>query len=67
MSLPFCGTISQYRAEQDFDIALGLFNQGRYEDAIPHFRKAIEAEPGFVKAYLCQRGSRRPPSPGKAV
>ena len=52
MSLPFCGTISQYRAEQDFDIALGLFNQGRYEDAIPHFRKAIEAEPGFGKAYL---------------
>lgn len=50
--LSSCATISEHPAEQDYDLALGLFNQGRYEEAIPYFRKSIEVEPKFGKAYL---------------
>ncbi len=35
-----------------FEAGLGLFNQGKYEDAIPNFVKATELEPEFGRAYL---------------
>ncbi|ETW97135.1 tetratricopeptide repeat protein [Candidatus Entotheonella palauensis] len=35
-----------------FDAGLGLFNQGKYEGAIPHFVKATEIDPEFGQAYL---------------
>jgi tetratricopeptide (TPR) repeat protein len=39
-------------AESEFDSGLALFNQGRYEEAIPYFRKASEIDPKYTKAYL---------------
>ncbi len=47
-----CSTISQYKAEQDFDSGLALFNQGRYEEAAPYFQKAADADPRSGRAYL---------------
>ncbi len=35
-----------------FESGLWLFNQGKYEDAIPHFVKATELDPEFGQAYL---------------
>lgn len=35
-----------------FEAGLGLFNQGKYEDAIPNFVKATELDPEYGRAYL---------------
>jgi len=35
-----------------FETGVGLFNQGKYEDAIPYFVKATEIDPAFGRAYL---------------
>ena len=39
-------------AQSEFDSGYALFSQGKYEQAIPHFRKAAELEPNYGKAYL---------------
>lgn len=39
-------------SQRAFEAGLGLFNQGQYEDAIPHFVKATELDPEFGRAYL---------------
>jgi tetratricopeptide (TPR) repeat protein len=39
-------------AKQSFDKGLALFNQGKFEDALPHFQKATELEPEYAEAYL---------------
>ena len=39
-------------AQSEFDSGYGLFSQGKYEQAVPHFRKAAEMEPTYGKAYL---------------
>ncbi len=39
-------------AQSEFDKGLTFFNNGKYEDAIPHFRRATEIDPDFGKAYL---------------
>lgn len=39
-------------AEGEFDSGLALFNQGRYEEAIPYFRRATEGDPKFGRSYL---------------
>lgn len=36
----------------EFDSGYASFNQGKYEQAASHFRKATEMEPSFGKAYL---------------
>ena len=35
-----------------FETGLTLFNQGKYNDAIPHFVKATELDAEFAQAYL---------------
>lgn len=35
-----------------FDQGRALFNQGRYEEAVPHFQKASESEPGYTEAFI---------------
>jgi Flp pilus assembly protein TadD len=40
------------RSQSAFETGLGLFNQGKYEDAIPYFVKATEIDPEFGRAYL---------------
>lgn len=43
---PFSG------AESEFEQGLALFNRGRYDDAIPHFERAIDRDPDFAQAHL---------------
>lgn len=47
-----CASIGLSPAKMDFDKAMGLFNQGKYEEAAPLFSKAIEADPKHGKAHL---------------
>lgn len=39
-------------AKHEFEKGLALFNQGKYEAAVPRFQKATELEPEYTKAYL---------------
>jgi tetratricopeptide (TPR) repeat protein len=39
-------------AETEFERGLALFNRGRYEEAIPHFERAIDKDPDFAQAHL---------------
>jgi len=39
-------------SQNAFETGLGLFNQGKYEDAIPNFVRATEIDPEFGRAYL---------------
>jgi len=38
--------------EESFERGLALFDQGRFEDAIPYFQKATADSPDFGQAYL---------------
>ncbi|MBI2487836.1 MAG: tetratricopeptide repeat protein [Deltaproteobacteria bacterium] len=39
-------------AQSEFDKGLALFNAGKYEAALPRFRRATELDPDFGRAYL---------------
>ncbi|MFQ5682315.1 MAG: tetratricopeptide repeat protein [Candidatus Binatia bacterium] len=39
-------------AQYEFDAGLALFNRGSYEEATPHFQRAIEIDPDYAEAYL---------------
>ena len=39
-------------AQNEFDLGLALFNQGRYQEAAAHFQKATELDPNFGRAFL---------------
>jgi tetratricopeptide (TPR) repeat protein len=48
-----CATLRQFQLGQaSFERGLALFDQGRFEDAIPHFREAIADNPDHGQAYL---------------
>ena len=36
----------------DFNAGLNLFNQGKFESALPFFQKAANTEPGYYEAHL---------------
>jgi protein O-GlcNAc transferase len=38
-------------ASHYYDLGVALFNKHHYEEAIAHFRKALETEPGLIHAY----------------
>jgi tetratricopeptide (TPR) repeat protein len=38
--------------QSTFEQGLALFNQGKYEDAMPHFTQATQLDPEFARAYL---------------
>lgn len=38
--------------EASFERGLALFDQGRYEEAIPYFQQATEESPDFGQAFL---------------
>jgi tetratricopeptide (TPR) repeat protein len=44
--------IRETAAQSQFNSGLSLFDNGQYEEAIPHFEKATEFVPGFWKAHL---------------
>ena len=47
-----CTSLRHFRATDSFDRGLVLFNQGRFEDAIPYFKSATEEDPKFAEAFL---------------
>src|SRR5436305_14074259 len=47
-----CATLRHFRADDSFERGLALFNQGHFEEAIPHFKRATEQEPEFAEAYF---------------
>jgi tetratricopeptide (TPR) repeat protein len=48
-----CSTIKPFNPGYDsFEQGLGLFDQGRFDDAIPYFQDAIRENPKFAEAYL---------------
>jgi tetratricopeptide (TPR) repeat protein len=50
--LSCAGLKSKTDVQEEFDLGLSLFNRGKYEEALPHFEKAIEIDPEFGRAYL---------------
>jgi tetratricopeptide (TPR) repeat protein len=38
--------------QASFDRGLALFNQGNFQEAIPHFQRATVENPNFAQAYL---------------
>jgi len=48
-----CASIGIFgSAEREFEMGLGFFNRGLYDDAIPHFQKATELDLNYVDAYI---------------
>ena len=39
-----CATLRHFRADDSFERGLALFNQGHFEEAIPHFKRATEQD-----------------------
>jgi tetratricopeptide (TPR) repeat protein len=39
-------------AEREFEMGLGFFNRGLYDEAIPHFHRATELDLNYVEAYI---------------
>jgi tetratricopeptide (TPR) repeat protein len=51
--LSSCASVGLFPgAKNEFDRGLALFNSGKYQQAIPHFRKASEMDSDFADAYL---------------
>jgi tetratricopeptide (TPR) repeat protein len=46
------GLLINREARNEFEQGLALFNHGRYEEAVPHFYKATEIEPGYTEAFI---------------
>src|SRR5262249_46121225 len=44
-------TTSSLDALKAYSIAMGIFETGKYSDAIPGFKRAIELDPNFAVAY----------------
>jgi tetratricopeptide (TPR) repeat protein len=47
-----CTSLRHFRANDSFDRGVALFNQGRFEDAIPYFKSATDEDPEFAEAFL---------------
>jgi tetratricopeptide (TPR) repeat protein len=48
-----CTSMRHYRpGYSEFERGLALFDQGRFDDAIPHFRRATAEDPEFGEAFL---------------
>jgi tetratricopeptide (TPR) repeat protein len=47
-----CAGLRHFRANDSFEEGLALFNQGQFEAAIPHFKRATEDDPKFAEAFL---------------
>jgi tetratricopeptide (TPR) repeat protein len=47
-----CGTLRGFVAPDSFEEGLVLFNQGRFDEAIPFFERATREDPNFAEAYF---------------
>lgn len=51
--LSSCAGLRYYSdAREQFERGLALFNQGRYEEAVPYFQKATELKTDYANAYF---------------
>jgi tetratricopeptide (TPR) repeat protein len=46
------GLLINREARDEYEQGMVLFNQGRYEEAVPRFQKASEIEPGYTEAFI---------------
>jgi tetratricopeptide (TPR) repeat protein len=51
-SFTSCASLVRYEAQSEFDLGMGAFNQGRYDEAALRFQKTTEIDPNFAPAYL---------------
>jgi tetratricopeptide (TPR) repeat protein len=47
-----CTTLRGFKAENNFERGLSLFNQARFEEAVPYFERATRENPNFAEAYF---------------
>jgi tetratricopeptide (TPR) repeat protein len=47
-----CATLKGINARSNFERGVSLFNQGRFEAAIPYFQDATREDPNFAPAYF---------------
>ena len=47
-----CATLRGFDAGNSFERGVSLFNQGRFEAAIPYFQSATREDPDFGEAYF---------------
>jgi len=47
-----CAALKGFDTQKDFDRGVALFNQGRFEAAIPHFQSVTRDDPDFAPAYF---------------
>jgi tetratricopeptide (TPR) repeat protein len=47
-----CATLRGINAQSSFERGVTLFNQGRFEAAIPHFQHATREDPNFAPGYF---------------
>ena len=53
LTLGACATNRVLREGQaGFDLGMILFNQGKFQEAIPYFQRATAQDPDFAQAYL---------------
>lgn len=53
LALSACGTVRpSLEGQASFDLGLTLFNQGKFQEAIPYFQRATAESPNFAEAYL---------------
>ncbi len=50
--LVFSGCKQDPPGYPEYNVGVGLFQAGNYEDAVEHFQKAIEANPSFAEAFM---------------
>lgn len=52
LSFVSCATFRGWQAGGEYDKGIALFNQGKYQEAVPHFEKATRIDPDYYSAYL---------------
>jgi tetratricopeptide (TPR) repeat protein len=53
VALSACSTARPFQEGQfSFDLGLTLFDQGKFQEALPYFQRATAENPKFAQAYL---------------
>jgi len=53
LALSACSTARPFQEGQfSFDLGLALFDQGKFQEALPYFQRATAENPKFAQAYL---------------
>ena len=55
VEVPVSGEAQEAEAQEAFDKGIENYRQSKYDEAIAEFKKAVEIEPNYAKAY-CEIG-----------